>query len=394
MSLLIKNLFELNLLNGAVLVAGKNGINREITWVIIMEILDEMNNLEKGELLLTTGYMLDNESLHENLIGTLHSKGIPGLVIQSGYYLNEIPKYIIDAGNEYNFPIIEIPKHISFSGIMQRIFKNLYNINFCSNSNKTKYLLQDLSIGKNPDSQEKLEIIKQLDLNTNSYLCIFILSATNTDNSIVSEDSMLHIICQLHNYFNSQNILAICENFNNKIFFLVSSKEKLSTQRLTTDLSEVLSKLYEALPDVRLITGGSNIFNDINHLLAAYEEACTSHSALKEMKAQKGICFYSYLTLFKSLSLINSNRSAANSLYSEIESLINYDKAHQSNYFDTLKTFLDNGCNINITSEKLYIHRHTLRNRLQKIRELSHIDFNDNYSKLSFSIAIYLYNFF
>jgi hypothetical protein len=147
LSLLIRNLFELSLLNGAVLVAGKNGINHEITWVNIMEILDEMNNLEKGELLLTTGYMLDNENLHENLISTLHLKGVSGLVIQPGYYLNEIPKYIIDAGNKYNFPIIEIPKKLSFSSITQIILKNIYNINFYSSLQKAKYLLQNLIIG-------------------------------------------------------------------------------------------------------------------------------------------------------------------------------------------------------------------------------------------------------
>lgn len=393
LSLLIQDLFELNLLNGAVLLAGKNGVNHEITWVNIMEILDEMNNLEKGELLLTTGYMLDNEELHENLILTLHLKGISGLVIQSGYYLSKIPKYIIDAGNKYNFPIIEIPKKLSFSSITQIILEKVYNISFYSSLQKTKCLLQNLNIGKNPDSQEKLEIIQQLNLNVNSYLCIFLLSATSVHNSILPEDTILHIIHQIYNYFNTQNISIISENSNNKIIFLVSSSENLSTQNLTIDLSKILAKLSEALPNVIFLIGASNIFNNIDHLLTSYEEACTSHITLKEMKARKGICFYTYISLFKSLSLINSSEYTTKLLYQKIESLINYDSIHQSSYLDTLKYFLDNGCNINVTSEKLYIHRHTLRNRLEKIKELSHIDFNDNYSKLSFSIAIFLYNF-
>ena len=100
------------------------------------------------------------------------------------------------------------------------------------------------------------------------------------------------------------------------------------------------------------------------------------------------------MSLFNSLDLINSNEFAAKSLYKKIESLINYDKIHQTSYFNTLKYFLDSGCNTNTTSEKLYIHRHTLRNRLEKIKELFNIDFNDNYLKLTFSIAICLYNFF
>jgi DNA-binding PucR family transcriptional regulator len=210
----------------------------------------------------------------------------------------------------------------------------------------------------------------------------------------VPEDAILHIIHQMYNYFNSQNISIICENFNNEVIFLVSSNEKLSMQNLTTGLSEVIAKLYETLSNVILLMGASNIFNNIDYLLTSYKEARTSHMALKKMKAQKGICFYDYISLLKSLSLINSDEYTTKSLYQKIESLINYDKIHQSNYFNTLKCFLDNGCNINVTSEKLYVHRHTLRNRLEKIKELSGIDFNDNYSKLSFSIAIHLYNFF
>jgi sugar diacid utilization regulator len=394
LSLLIRDLFELSLFNDAVLIAGKNGINHEITWINIMEILDEINNLDTGELLLTTGYMLDNEILHENLISTLHSKGVSGLIIQLGYYLNEIPKYIIDAGNKNNFPIIQIPKELSFSSITQVILKKIYNINFHPNLQKSNHLLQNLNNGKSPNSKEKSEILDKLNLDMNSYLCLLVLSATNLHDSIVSEDAILNITQHICNYFNQKNISVICENFNNKLTFLVSSNQKLSTENLTLELSEVLSKLYKTLHTVILLIGASNIFTNISYLLTAYEEACAGYAALKKIKVPKGICFYSYISFFKSLSLINSDESNIKDLYQKIEPLIKYDKEHKSNYFDTLKSFLNNGCNINTTSEKLYIHRHTLRNRIEKIKKLSSIDFNDNYSKLTFSIAIHLYVFF
>lgn len=394
MSFLIGDLFELNLIPDAILVAGKNGTNHEITWVITMEILDEMNNLNKGELLLTTGYKLDNQSLHEDLIPTLHAKGISGLIIQTGYYLSEIPKYIIEYGDKYDFPIIEIPKKASFSSITQNILRNIYNINFYSNLQKPKTLLENLSLGKNLESKQKQDIIEQLDLDTNTHLSIFLLSVTSLNDSFVSKDTILSVIHHMYNFFYSKSISAICENINNKLTFLISSNEKLSTQKLTTELSEVISNLNKTLPDLILLLGASTPFNNINNLLKAYEEAFTSYTTLKKMKIQKGVCFYNYICLLKSLNLINSDQPSAKALYKKIEPLINYDKAHQSNYFNTLKYFLDNGCNINETSEKLYIHRHTLRNRIEKIKELCGIDFNDNYSMLTFTLAIYLLNFF
>lgn len=394
MSLSIKNLFESNLLNGAVLIAGENGINNEIIWINILEILDEVDYLQKGELLLTTGYMLNNEVLYKNLVLNLYLKGLSGLAIQVGYYLEDIPQYIIDAGNRYNFPIIKIPKELTFSDITQTILKNAYNIKYNPTSQNNKLLLKNLSIGNEPDFEENSEIVHQLNLSDNSYLCVFILSAENAYENVILKDTASDIIKEISNYFNSKNILFIIENLNNNILFLISSKQKLFTQDLTTDLLKIVSSLYETTPQIVLLIGASTIFNNIANLASSYKEACISHSVLKKMNARKGICFYSYISLFKSLGLINSDKHTIKFFYEKIKPLLDYDLAHQSNYLDTLRSFLNNGCNINVTSEKLYIHRHTLRYRLSKIKDLLNIDFADSYSKLDFSIAIYLHDLF
>jgi hypothetical protein len=88
---MVRNIVELNLLEGAKIVAGEKGISNEILWVNLMEILDALDSLQKGELLITTGYKIDNESQFKDLIPKLKKRGLCGIVIQTGYYIDEIP---------------------------------------------------------------------------------------------------------------------------------------------------------------------------------------------------------------------------------------------------------------------------------------------------------------
>lgn len=73
MSLLVKNIIELNLLEGAKIAAGERGVNNEISWVNLMEILDALDSLQKGELLTNftfshiTHVLMENISLQLNL---------------------------------------------------------------------------------------------------------------------------------------------------------------------------------------------------------------------------------------------------------------------------------------------------------------------------------------
>lgn len=396
LSLLIKNLFEFDSLKGITLMTNEDSANNEISWFNIMEILDEISYLQKGELLLTTGYKLDNEELNKDLVYKLSSKGLAGMGIQTGYYLDEIPKYIIDAGNKYNFPIFKIPKDLSFSIISHVVLKNAYNINikFKSELQKNRFIFENLSLGKELSLKEKSQISDSLMLNSNSKLCLLILSVTNAYDNLIPESTMLNLTNKLRNYLHSQGILTMVEISNDKILFLVASDNKLETKNLSINITDILKKHCESEHNLILLIGGSSIFTSINTLLPSFKEAYSSLIALEKIKAKTGICFYNYLGLFKSFGLISSDKYTVNFLQQKINVLIDYDKLHKTNYFYTLKCYLNNDCNINVTSEKLYIHRHTLRNRLGKISELCTIDFNDCFLKLSLSLGIYLHDLF
>ncbi|TLS38399.1 PucR family transcriptional regulator [Pseudalkalibacillus caeni] len=131
MAITIKEMLSLPTFNKAKLVAGDKGQSRSIRWVTIFEVLEDLDQLESGELLMTTAFdLVSNEFLKDTLIPNLVRQGLSGIVIQTGYYLEEIPEALIQYGNDYNFPVIEISKEVTFSEITKVIHKYIMNKQF------------------------------------------------------------------------------------------------------------------------------------------------------------------------------------------------------------------------------------------------------------------------
>lgn len=68
--------------------------------------------------------------MKKNLIKKLHDQGVSGIIIQTGYYLEEIPHEMAVQSNHYNFPILELPKTVSFSEITKVVHKHILNKQF------------------------------------------------------------------------------------------------------------------------------------------------------------------------------------------------------------------------------------------------------------------------
>jgi sugar diacid utilization regulator len=75
--------------------------------------------------------------------------------------------------------------------------------------------------------------------------------------------------------------------------------------------------------------------------------------------------------------------------YSEtVLPLVAYDEQYETDLLGTLSTFLDCDANVNATAARLYTHRHTIRYRFERVRELTGLDVasTDGREKLSLGL--------
>lgn len=131
MSFTIENILAIDNLKGVKLVAGDRGLNRQVKWVTILEVLDELTYLDEGDLLVTTGYGLaEDQELQNSLIELLDKKNMAGIAIQPGFSLAEIPAALLEEADKRDFPVLYLPKDFSFSRFTRNILKHLINHQF------------------------------------------------------------------------------------------------------------------------------------------------------------------------------------------------------------------------------------------------------------------------
>jgi purine catabolism regulator len=106
----------------AKLVAGASGIDKLVKYVNVMEVPDIIDWVKRGELLLTTVFAIRNdEGALSRLIPDLAAKGLAGLAIKPGRYIEKIPDVMLQQADASGLPLIELPLDTSFSDIINPI---------------------------------------------------------------------------------------------------------------------------------------------------------------------------------------------------------------------------------------------------------------------------------
>jgi hypothetical protein len=119
----LSTLLKLDIFAGARLLAGKEAVDNQVSWVNLMEILDSFDQLQSGELLISTGFGLKNSPRSaETVISQLAGRHIAGLALQPGYYIEKIPPAFLRSADAYHLPLIELPAKLTFGKITKALF--------------------------------------------------------------------------------------------------------------------------------------------------------------------------------------------------------------------------------------------------------------------------------
>ena len=338
MSLTIQDLLQQKIFSGVTLAAGAKGTRNKILWVNIMEIPDTPNSVQPGELLLTTGYGLDQEELYQSFIPELARRGVSGIAIQAGYYINNIPAYILNQADALDFPVLLVPKELTFSEFLHTMIRMI-------------------------DPKTKLdwsgEILEQIF----SLLSADLASASATAEAEGEESCVQILLMEPINYAQSeqatwQKCLAEITSFiqSNSLY---TSMHQLPEHRwfcLTSypSLSSFLSTFYRLNIRFALLSEeyGVNYYLGAEHLrpddnvLTAIRHAVEALTTLQMIKARRGVCFYGHIEFLKMFGQIHRRESSIVLDNRHFQQLLQYDRANRSNYLQTLRVYLSNNCNI------------------------------------------------
>jgi sugar diacid utilization regulator len=150
----------------------------------------------------------------------------------------------------------------------------------------------------------------------------------------------------------------------------------------------VLRELEAGLPGFAFALGRSRRVEDPLDLQRAFNEALLALNVV-EGDAERTELAYDQTGTYQLLLPYMSDPAELKRFYEEtVRPLVAYDEQYETDLLGTLATFLDCDANVNATASRLITHRHTIRYRFERVRELTGLDVSstDGREKLSLGL--------
>ena len=222
----LPNFSDLNLL------AGENGLDRELTNVTVVDTPDGTNWLNGGEFVITTAYMLHEEKDLLEFLQVLHEKQAAGVGIKENRYITTIPEAALKMADELNLPLISVPEAYPFVDIINPVLTQIISQQSLLLTQANKIHKEFLGLAINNNSVP--EILKTLSSITRMP-CAFI--DTHFRNIFFSDDSSSLMrklqdadIENITSEFLEQYDYYTVANKNEQFGFLLFEKGCLQTQ--------------------------------------------------------------------------------------------------------------------------------------------------------------------
>jgi len=162
--------------------------------------------------------------------------------------------------------------------------------------------------------------------------------------------------------------------------------ENLSADRLL--LNSFQTKLADYAKEDKLLVGQSSIFHNFFGISASYRQADIALSACNASQADYGYCSFPDTVNHFLLNRAMQQLSPHDICHEQLFCLQEHDREKGTDYYQTLRVYLEYERNLTLTAQKLHLHRSTLQYRIDRLNDLFHFDLDDP------ELRLYLLNCF
>ncbi|CEQ22135.1 transcriptional regulatory protein [[Clostridium] sordellii] len=394
MAICCRDLFQLKNFSKAKLLAGKKGLNREISWPYVRttESISQWLYGEELIFVIYTDLRTDDDSFLL-LIEECIDKKLSGIVVLIDEKdIESIPKNVIDKANEEDFPIIVMPWNIKLIDITQEI---LFKLEQKQEEKKNAKRFLESIIFSQDHLQEDIHALAEfynIKLRPFHYVCIFKIK-TPSNASYDLEQINKHIIHSLEEAINTENQTLIPMEYANNLMFLIFTNDYNEGEKSVEAVEAVFNLVNSRYAEVENSLSFSRIRELNSDIKISYKEAFKALSMIDIYNRDSKIIKYKELGIIRWLVELSDIKEIQRYCYENLGPILEYDKKHGMDLMGTLKCYFQNNRHLLKTSQELFIHRNTLLYRLSTIKELLKIDLDDAMIDLELFNSILIYEF-
>ncbi len=349
----VENLLQLPVFGGSTLVAGRKGLTHAVRYVDIAEVPDVRFWINPDVFILTTAYAFHKDA--QELMAFMESlvrNGAAGLGIKLGRFLDELPREFCGYADRFDLPVVLLPSELRYTYAIRAV---------------TEAILEDERAGSHvarldgcfvrllfgESTVEGLEGFEEAGFAQSARASIVVVSGAPSETTVA-----LAALRGLVEGEARSGLSAIAR----------TSAETILLTRGFLSMKYDLSRCVHFFPEgVYAAVGGEYALRDIRR---SYDEAVRVLRFLKLFRSPKGIYSTVETELFAPLLCDEHREKSLEAARRLLGPLVEHDAANGSDLLETLWIFALCDRDHKETSQRLHLHRNTLRYRLSKIEHL------------------------
>ncbi|MNR82002.1 Purine catabolism regulatory protein [compost metagenome] len=200
-------------------------------------------------------------------------------------------------------------------------------------------------------------------------------------------DEVKRLASTLNSLLSFRQALVITQTQGATILYPV--KEGQPTLEKVQHLAETIRQKVSGTTEGWTVSiGVGMLYPDLLSIPRAYREAQHAVKIGRALGGTHSITSFSELGIYRMLLQFAESRNPNEFFCEALERLLEYDQQADKELVKTLRAFLECNGNLTETSDRLFIHRNTLKYRLERIRDITQIDLDDSENRLMLHLGL------
>ncbi len=200
-------------------------------------------------------------------------------------------------------------------------------------------------------------------------------------------DEVKRLASTLNSLLSFRQALVITQTQGATILYPV--KEGQPTLEKVQHLAETIRQKVSGTTEGWTVSiGVGMLYPDLLSIPRAYREAQHAVKIGRALSGTHSITSFSELGIYRMLLQFAESRNPNEFFCEALERLLEYDQQADKELVKTLRAFLECNGNLTETSDRLFIHRNTLKYRLERIRDITQIDLDDSENRLMLHLGL------
>lgn len=385
---------------GMRLLAGEAGVQRNIRWIYFADCMQCLEGnvsvselIHGGELVVITNISItENDEMVLSMVNEMYQKDVAGFVINEG----QISKAVKDRCNELQLPLYELSVQLHLIDFSQIICKMLVEEE--GNQASRERILASILYSEQINVEDIMEQANFLgvDLRGKYRAAVFVWdnaekTADSADNKEARQASGIEQRKQMKkwilNEFQAYGLKNLMIHVRTDAFVIMFPAGFFSHDLLISILCNIMQRIERCF-HLDVSVGIGTPYEYICDFRFSYHEAKNALKISKMVTQDTRIYFYDDLDLYSFIAQVHNGKFLDDYVAHKLGKLLEADGVQDGNLLETLEAYLDHNCNANATAEDLYIHRNTMRYRLDKIKHILGVDLSDLSDCLELKLAL------